>query len=425
MPVQKRKRFLGLRPPPDLRLRPDPGHPLPVTPPALEAPILAPPQGLNPLAVRTSLEQVTASPQVCAGDFYGYLFAARPELRDMFPPQMDTQNERLFAALVRITKLLDRPDALAQYLVQLGADHRKYGVRSEHYAMVSDALIRALRRHSPAWSDAAEGGWQAALSVASHMMIAGASSISGPPWWEGRILHHERRSDDLAVLTIQTGQPLPYLPGQYVTVQTSKWPRVWRQFSVANAPRLDGTMDIHVRSIPGGWVSPVLVKNAVDDGRVMLGPAMGGMVPSATGSSDLLCVAGGTGLAPLKALAQAVLEGDEAALSAGRGRRRAIHLFHGARTPLDLYDMPELRRLADCYPWLNVVPVVSRDPEFAGHRGHVSDVLAGYPADWKDHQVFVSGPSGMVQSTAEALAGAGVPEAQVHFDEAALLESAG
>jgi NAD(P)H-flavin reductase/hemoglobin-like flavoprotein len=390
-----------------------------------QPPFPAASHGLNPLAVRASLEQVTASPQVCAGDFYGYLFAARPGLRDMFPPQMDTQNERLFGALVRITRLLDRPDALAQYLVQLGADHRKYGVRSEHYPMVADALIRALRRHSPAWSDAAEGGWQAALSVASHMMIAGASSISGPPWWEGRIIHHERRSGDLAVLTIQTEQPLPYLPGQYVTVQTSKWPRVWRQFSVANAPRLDGTMDLHVRSIPGGWVSPVLVKNAVDGGRVMLGPAMGGMVPSAAGSRDLLCVAGGTGLAPLKALAQAVLEGDEAAVAAGRGARRSIHLFHGARTPLDLYDMPGLRRLADCYPWLHVEPVLSRAPEFAGYRGHVCDVLGDYPADWKERQVFVAGPAGMVQHTAEMLTASGVPEAQVHFDEAGLLEPAG
>ena len=42
-------------------------------------------------------------------------------------------------------------------------------------------------------------------------------------------------------------------------MQVLRWPRVWRKYSIANAPRADGTLDLHIRAIPGGQVSTTLV----------------------------------------------------------------------------------------------------------------------------------------------------------------------
>ena len=69
----------------------------------------------------------------------------------------------------------------------------------------------------------------------------------------------ELRGPDIAVLTLQPEQPLNYLPGQHISVQTPHWPRLWRTYSIANAPRPDGLIRLHVRAVPGGLVSPVLV----------------------------------------------------------------------------------------------------------------------------------------------------------------------
>src|SRR5512142_1660995 len=91
---------------------------------------------LNAPLVRKSMALISGSPAECARDFYSFLFSASPALRSMFPPQMSHQNERLFAALVRIVELLEDQDGLAAYLAQLGADHRKYGVEPEHYTAV-------------------------------------------------------------------------------------------------------------------------------------------------------------------------------------------------------------------------------------------------------------------------------------------------
>ncbi len=372
---------------------------------------------LDSWAVRHSLSSLTAGPQRAAGDFYGYLFAACPSLREMFPAAMSQQNDRLFAAIVKIVSLLDAPDRLGRYLAQLGADHRKYDVRPEHYPPVGEALLRALRRHCGAWDDRAEAAWGGAYAVASDAMIAGAASCFGPPWWQGRVIRHERRTKDVAVLEIETSEPISYEPGQYITVQHPKWPRVWRQFSVASAPSSDGRrVQLHVRQVQGGWVSTALIRDSPDGGKVLLGPAVGEMTAESADGRDLLLVAGGVGLAPMKALAEDVLMRDESALRGGWGFRRNIALFHGAQDPTGLYEMPWLRGLERDYPWFQAVPVVSGEHQFNGLRGQVSDAVGGY-ADWSDREAFMAGPAEMISATADLLVKGGMPEGRMHFDE--------
>jgi NAD(P)H-flavin reductase len=121
---------------------------------------------------------------------------------------------------------------------------------------------------------------------------------------------------------------------------------------------------------------------------------------------DILCVAGGTGLAPLKALVEEATERD---------LRRDIHLLFGVRTPDDLYDLPDLHALEADSPWVRVVPVVSRDPSFDGMHGQVPDVLDRFH-DWSGHDVYVAGPAEMVQRTVTTLDDLGVPADHIHYD---------
>jgi NAD(P)H-flavin reductase/hemoglobin-like flavoprotein len=362
---------------------------------------------------------MTAGPTLCAGDFYGYLFAACPHLREMFPPQMTVQNERLFAALLKMVSLLDRPDALARYLGQLGADHRKYGVRPEHYAPVGEALLRTLRRHCPAWGPAAEEAWATAYAAASDLMISGAESAPGPAVYCGQVVRHEMRTHDLAVLQVRTDVPVAYRPGQYVTVESPKWPRSWRHFSIANMPAPDGSSDLielHVRAVPCGWVSRALVRDASPGTALSIGPPAGALGDASLWDHDLVMVAGGTGLAPVKSIVEAVLANDEAAVAFGSGQRRNIHLFHGAKTPRDLYDMPALHEMSACYPWFQVVPVVSGDPGFPGLTGNVADAALGF-SGWPGREIFISGPSEMARRAIGQFRDAGYPGSLLHCDD--------
>ncbi|WP_064744292.1 globin domain-containing protein [Actinomadura oligospora] len=419
---------------------------------------------LEPRIVKESFGEIEPYGVHAVAYFYGRLFAENPRLRTLFPPAMDLQHDRLFHALTTLVWSLDSPGSMTSYLSRLGRGHRRFGVRPEHFPALRSALLATLRRFSGrAWSPEAEAAWAAAFDAAAEIMIAAAErdAAQAPPWWVAEVVEHERRTHDIAVLTLRPGEPLRFAAGQHVTVQTARWPRIWRPYSVANAPRPDGLLRLHVRAVPGGWVSGTLVRHTGAGDTLLLGPALGGMTPPADPSRDLLLVAGGTGLAPLRAIIEQAVAG---------GRRRETHLLLAARTERDLYDLPELRRLEASSPWLHVIPVLSDAPEpgplpkhsppsehgplpvhgplpdhgsLAEHgppperspllesgapsgcggvrddgRPHgaaVAEAL-GRLGDWPGHEVYIAGPTGMVRAVTARLQDLGVPPERIHHD---------
>ncbi|MGO9778564.1 MAG: globin domain-containing protein [Streptosporangiaceae bacterium] len=366
-------------------------------------------------AVRKTFAIVAASGDRAPGFFYGWLFAHHPRLRDLFPPAMNDQRDRLVQALVRIVESLSTPEEMAAYLAQLGRDHRKYGVEPAMYEAVGDALLATLRAFAgPAFTPAAEQAWKEAYEAISALMIKAAEDASAlaPAWWSAEVIANDERYRGLSVLTIAPDQALPFQAGQHITVQTPRWPRVWRPYSIAGCPRDDGLIQLHVKAIPGGWVSNALVNYAGSGQMLTLGPPLGTMTLPPAGDRDLLCVAGGTGLSPVKAIIEQAVRGSAAC-------PRQIYLFCGARRREELYDLPDLWRLADAWPGLNVIPVTSDDPAFDGVQGNVGRVAARY-LPHRDCEAYVAGPPAMVQETIDLLGKAGLPRARIHFDDALL-----
>jgi NAD(P)H-flavin reductase len=366
-------------------------------------------------AVRSTFAIVAEAGDAVPGYFYGQLFARRPALRALFPPAMNHQRDRLVKALVQIVESLSTPDEMAQYLAQLGRDHRKYGVDPAMYEAVGAALLATLRKFAgPAFTPAAEQAWTDAYVAASGLMIEAAdeAGVSAPAFWSAEVIEIEERYRGMAVLTIALDQGMRFEAGQHVTVHHPRWPRVWRPYSIAGCPREDGLVQLHVKAIPGGWVSSALIHHTKPGTELTLGPPMGTMTLAPAGGRDLVCVAGGTGLSPIKAIVQQAVRD-----SATRPRR--IHLFCGARRREELYDLPDLWQLADAWPGLEVIPVTSDDRAFDGVQGNVGRVAARH-LPHRDCEAYAAGPPAMVRETIRALARAGVPREQIHYDDALL-----
>jgi len=342
--------------------------------------------------------------------FYGHLFAIEPQTRAMFPPAMDAQRKRFYQALTRIAASDDEA-SLTGYLERLGRAHRKFGVQKEHFDAFQQALAATWQRYAPeAWTDAAAAAWEALFDRASSAMIAVAErdAEQSPPWWLAEIVAHETRGPDLAVLTLQPSQPVPYLPGQHISIQTPRWPRLWRNYSVANAPRDDGTLTLHVRAVPGGLVSAALVHHVAVGDTLLLGAAAGAMTADIMSERDVLCLAGGTGLAPVKAIIDAM------ASTPGARRHREIVLYHGARYEAELYDLADLQHLERNYPWLQIIPVVSEEAAPDAIFGTIPDVVG--LSNWRDRDIYVAGPDPMIARTVTELTDRGAPEERIHYD---------
>ncbi|GGN24549.1 flavohemoprotein [Actinoplanes campanulatus] len=343
-----------------------------------------------------------------AGYFYARIFLRYPDLRDLFPVQMDVQRARLLGAIVTAVQTLEDPERFDEYLRALGRDHRKFHVEPEHYEVVGGALIESMRAFAGEdWSIEYDQAWADAYAVIASKMLAGADADPNPPYWYGEVVAHERRSRDIAVFTVLPLQPLEYRAGQYLSLECPRYqPRLWRTYSPANAPRRDNTLDFHVRAVGAGWVSSALVRRLQVGDMVKLAAPMGSMTLDRRSTRDAVFVAGGTGLAPIKSLLEELTRYN---------RTRWVHVFFGAQTREDLYDLADLNRLAARYPWLSVVTACSDDPTFPGEQGYISDVVAKY-GPWKEHDFFVSGSGRMVKATLKRLAELQVPSVRIKYD---------
>ncbi|MFF4015579.1 globin domain-containing protein [Streptomyces sp. NPDC001843] len=357
------------------------------------------------LLIRRTMAEVAPVADKATSYFYALLFVRHPELRALFPPTMDTQRDRLFKALLTAVEQFDNTPVLVDYLQNLGRGHRKYGTRPEHYPALGECLIGALSRYASAvWDGETEAAWVRAYTTISQVMIdaAAADELRAPAWWHAEVVAHELRTPDVAVLTLRPDQPYPFLPGQYTSVETPWWPRIWRHYSFASAPRSDGLLTFHVKAVPAGWVSTALVRRARPGDVVRLGPSTGSMTVDHSTDSSLVCLGGGTGIAPIKALVEDVAE---------HGVRRRVEVFYGARSDHDLYDIDTMLRLQQSHPWLSVRAVVDQPPA----RLQLPDAVREH-GPWNEYEAYVSGPPGMIRSGVDALRDAGIPAHRIRHD---------
>jgi NAD(P)H-flavin reductase/hemoglobin-like flavoprotein len=358
--------------------------------------------------IRTSFALVEPQAEALGRHFYATLFSRAPETRGLFPVNMEVQRSRLLRALVHVVQMVDQPDELVPFLQQLGRDHRKFGVVARHYDAVGDALLTSIAAFAgEAWTPEVDKAWTDAYGIVAGAMREAADAERGPASWLGRVVGHQRIGWDLARITVQTSEQIPYRPGQYVSVETPQRPRLWRYLSPANAPRPDGTMEFHVRAVQGGWVSRALVAHSRVGDTWRIGPPMGRMHVEPGSGRELLMVAGGTGMAPIKALLEDI---------SARHNPPRTQVFVGGRTWEDVYDFPALRRMSYAHPWLDVVPVLENDADATGaEHGTLADVVTRYGA-WADHDVLVCGSPAMIRATVSRMLVAGTPLDRIRYD---------
>ncbi len=374
----------------------------------------------------TVRDVLRADPDRFVDDFYTRLFAVDPDLRDLFPVTMAHQRAALFGMLDHVLESL--PDQtthpqLVETLAQLGRDHRKFGVVDSHY----DVFGRVLASHLLAVADLdpdEEGG---AATVQTTSLITGvmrgaAMTATGPPTWSAQVAEKYRLTRDLAVVRLVADHrdhvAEAFDVGQYVEVSIPQWPRVWRHLSPAIPPNPHGEIEFHVRSVPGGSVSTSIVaETAVGDTWTL---AQGHGTLSVDPTRPTLMVAGGTGIAPLRAILHDLARRVDVA---------PTHLFWGTRYPGELYDARRLMSLAAVNPWLSVTLVseTESDPWWlddavdlralrADHRtGRLADVVTR-AGDWSGRQVLLAGSASMIETTRRALIVAGVPGRLIDHD---------
>jgi NAD(P)H-flavin reductase/ferredoxin len=239
-----------------------------------------------------------------------------------------------------------------------------------------------------------------------------AADLAAPESFEARIVGTEALTHDIMKVTVETDRPVKFVAGQYATFVAPGMPR-GRNYSFADAPQRSGkkALTFFVRKVPGGEFTEALFTGALTGGPLQM-EAPHGAFYLRPGVAPMVCIAGGSGLAPLLS----VLEDMRM-----RRVRRPCKLLFGARTQADLYAIDQIKSIASS--WLEsfeFVPVLSHeraDSGWAGARGFVTDFIPKAKLDEAAGEAYLCGPPPMIDAGIEKLVQLGVPLQNIFYDK--------
>lgn len=245
-------------------------------------------------------------------------------------------------------------------------------------------------------------------------IAAPGADLAAAESFDACIVGTELLTHDIMKVAVEADRAVRFVAGQYASFVAPGMPRS-RNYSFADAPRRAGSkkLTFFVRKVPGGEFTEALFAGALTRQPLKM-EAPHGAFHLRPGVAPMVCIAGGSGLAPLLS----VLEDMRM-----RRIRRPCTLLFGARTQADLYALDQIRNIATS--WLEsfkFMPVLSQEPagsDWAGARGLVTDFIAGPGAQRESPAVegYLCGPPPMIDAGIEQLVLLGVPLDSIFYDK--------
>lgn len=230
---------------------------------------------------------------------------------------------------------------------------------------------------------------------------------------KARLIGTRDITHDIREFRFLADQDSTFLPGQYAMLDL---PGVGssRAYSLANTENPGREWHFQVRRVPHGKGTHTLFDKLDGGGEIGLDGPYGVAYLRTDSPRDLVCVAGGSGLAPMVSIARGAAE-------AGMLKDRKLYFFYGARTPRDVCGEDMLRELQGFGDRIRYFPVVSlpgEDGAWRGETGFVHDfVQRALPSALASYEFYFAGPPPMTQALQEMLmVGHSVPFEQIHFD---------
>jgi naphthalene 1,2-dioxygenase ferredoxin reductase component len=197
----------------------------------------------------------------------------------------------------------------------------------------------------------------------------------------------EDLTHDIKRVRLSLPKPFEFSPGQYATLQFT--PQLIRPYSMAGTVNPD-EVEFHIRVVPGGRATSYVAKELTVGQAVRLSGPLGTAYLRKKHTGPIVCIAGGTGLAPILAILRGMVEAR---------MYNPVHVYFGVRSEEDIYGLPWLEALRRELPALTVHVVVA-----SGHPGgqyRTGVVTEAVKADWQSMdgwRAYLAGSPVMVEA---------------------------
>ncbi|MBI3991027.1 MAG: FAD/NAD(P)-binding protein, partial [Candidatus Omnitrophica bacterium] len=195
---------------------------------------------------------------------------------------------------------------------------------------------------------------------------------------------------------------LKYKPGQFMLLSLAGYGEA--PFTFASSPGRGGAFQISVRRV--GFLTEAMHKLKENDVVGVRGP-FGNIFPlDKIKGKDLLFVAGGCGIAPLRSLIQQVFK--------KRKEYGRIELIYGCRTPKDMFYQQEVKSWQDSPNSAVHLTVDEPDESWRGTCGVVCVLLPKIKVNPKTAMVFLCGPGVMIKFAIKDILKLGFKEQNIY-----------
>jgi aquacobalamin reductase/NAD(P)H-flavin reductase len=221
----------------------------------------------------------------------------------------------------------------------------------------------------------------------------------------------EALTDTIKRIVLIPDSSLCFIAGQYLQIMMGDDDK--RPFSIANAPRKDGSIELHIGAEPGNQYSGQVIEKMLKDKFVNVEGGLGQAFLSQTDAQATILLAGGTGFSYTLSILQQLLS---------KPLKAPVHLYWGTRTISDMYAFDELNTLVQQHPLFSFIPVVELpETDWEGRTGWVHQAVLEDIQDLTTYQVYVAGRFEMAKVVRDDFTKQGLPITSLFGDAYAFI----
>ena len=209
-------------------------------------------------------------------------------------------------------------------------------------------------------------------------------------------------------------QAIDFRAGQYVQIDSKPYDKITeavsRAYSVSSVPSEKNAIELIIRLVPGG-ICTTFMHNHVSEGDEITFAGPFGQFYLHEGGDELIFIAGGSGLAPIRSLVLDILE---------KNLDKKMKFFFGAVRRRDLYYVDFFRDLEEKHDNFTYIPALSGatpEDKWDGEEGLITDVVARHVPDSVGKQAYLCGSPGMINACINVLSKIGFGKEAIFYDE--------
>ncbi|AFG37866.1 NADH:ubiquinone reductase (Na(+)-transporting) subunit F [Spirochaeta africana] len=222
------------------------------------------------------------------------------------------------------------------------------------------------------------------------------------------------------LVELPEGESVDYVPGQYMQLEVPGYDKIkeptMRAYSLSSTPSDKGHVEFLIRLVPGGIVTTYVHEHLKEGEKLnVVGPFGDFYVQD--NDSPMICVAGGSGMAPFKSIFNHMIE-------TGEIETRDVWYFFGARAVRDMFYLDWLRELDKKYEHFHFIAALSEplpEDHWEGETGLITDVLAKYLEtiipDEQSKEGYLCGSPGMLDACMAVMRKYKMQEEKIYFDK--------